>query len=180
MFSGWLPCCGFYFRRLLSRQPVAFSFLSGCTIVFFVSLIMYVQQWRGGDAAQSEWLLLNQKFRDIGRGADQGKTAKPDLPAFNNTQLVDVLNRVAEESKLSLDEVSFVLEENAAQPYLRYRATLTVSSAYPTIRRFLEQVRVRQPQVSLDTINCSRDDITTVELTCDLVMSAFYRKEGHG
>jgi hypothetical protein len=102
------------------------------------------------------------------------------LTAFENTQLVDVLNRVAEESKLSLDEVSFVLDENANQPYLRYRATLTVSSTYPTIRRFLDQVRTSQPDISLDSITCTRDDIATVELTCDLVLSAFYRKADHG
>jgi hypothetical protein len=53
-----------------------------------------------------------------------------------------VLNDAAESSKLSLDEISFSLDENANQPYLRYHATLTVSSGYPAIRRFLDQVRI--------------------------------------
>jgi hypothetical protein len=180
MFSHWLPRCRFHFRRLLRAQRGAFFALLMTGILIVSSLAIYIQQWHGADTAEREWRSLNEHFRDKNRSANRDNTVLPVLTAFENTQLVDVLNRVAEESKLSLDEVSFVLDENANQPYLRYRATLTVSSSYPTIRRFLDQVRTSQPDISLDSITCTRDDIATVELTCDLVLSAFYRKADHG
>jgi Tfp pilus assembly protein PilO len=180
MSSQWLSSYQFHLRRLLRAQPGVFSAILLSGFVLVLALAMYIQQWHSADAAKQEWRSLNEHFREKGHPGNQGSEGQPVLKAFNNTQLVDVLNRVAEEAKLSLDEVSFVLDENDNQPYLRYHATLTVSAAYPAIRRFLDQVRAVQPDVSLDTITCTRDDIATVDLTCDLVLSAFYRKTGHG
>jgi len=180
MSTQWLPQCRFYFRRLLQTQPLAFAALLATCALCIGTLALYAQQSHSADTAQTEWRTLNQHAKDPGRTGAQTGNAKPDLPAFNNTALVEALNGAAEETKLTLDEISFLLDDNASQPYLRYRATLTVSSGYPIIRRFLDSVRVKQPEVSLDAITCTRDDIATVELTCDLALSAFYRKEAHG
>jgi len=139
-----------------------------------------------GEQSQSEGKLLQEsrqikeKLKQTPQLSDQQKDMRGDLPAFESAGLVKVLNRLAGEAKLSLDEVSFVLDDNANQPFLRYRATLTVSSGFPVIRRFLDQVRAEQPQVSLDSIVCTRDDITTAQPTCDLIFSAFYRKPIRG
>ncbi|HSY26640.1 MAG TPA: hypothetical protein VK832_03970 [Burkholderiaceae bacterium] len=143
-------------------------------------LALYIEQLQSVDASETQWRTLNRHVQELGHSGIQSGGMKMTLPAFNNTQLVEVLNDAAESSKLSLDEISFSLDENANQPYLRYHATLTVSSGYPAIRRFLDQVRLKQPEMSLDSITCTRDDITTVELACDLALSAFYRKEAHG
>jgi hypothetical protein len=94
--------------------------------------------------------------------------------------LLQALNSAAESTKLSLDEISFAMDDNVTQPYLQYHATLTVTSNYPAIRRFLVRVQKARSEVSLDSIVCTRDDVTTVDLTCDLALSAFYRKDAHG
>lgn len=180
MSLQWLPRGQFYFRRLFQAQPIALTALLAACVFFICALAAYAQQSRSVESAEAEWRSLNKKTNTLANPGIQTSDVKLTLPAFDNTQLVVALNTAAETSKLSLDEVSFLLDENANQPYLRYRATLTVSSAYPAIRRFLNQVRSQQPDVLLDSITCSRDDITTVELTCDLALSAFYRKEAHG
>ena len=180
MSSQWLPRGQFYFRRLFQAQPVALCALLAACVSLICALTVYVQQSRSVESTEAEWRSLNKKAKLPDSQSTQAGDVKLTLPAFDNTQLVVALNGAAETSKLSLDEVSFLLDENPSQPYLRYRATLTVSSAYPAIRRFLDQVRSQQPDVLLDSITCTRDDITTVELTCDLALSAFYRKEVHG
>lgn len=103
-----------------------------------------------------------------------------DLPRFEPNKLVEAINRLALNTKLPLDEISFVLEDNHTQPYLRYRATLSVSSRYPVIRRFLDALEAEQPQVALDAISCERDDIGAVDTNCDVNLSAFYRRQDHG
>jgi hypothetical protein len=176
----WLPRCQFYLRRLLQTQPIAFSAVLAAGAVIVCALALYLEQLHRADTAQEEWRTLNQHGKELSKAGVQSGDVKLALPVFNNTQLVEALNGAAESSKLSLDEISFLLDDTANQPYLRYHATLTVSSSYPVIRRFLDQVRVKQAEMSLDSITCTRDDITTVELTCDLAISAFYRKEVHG
>ena len=178
-YSQWLPRCQFYLRRLLQTQPIAFSALLAAGLIFASMLALCVEQLQSVDAAEAQWRILNQHGKESGRAGLQIGDMKLTLPAFNNTQLIEVLNDTAESSKLSLDEISFSLDDNANQPYLRYHATLTVSSSYPAIRRFLDQMRIKQPEMSLDSITCAREDITTVELACDLALSAFYRKETH-
>ena len=180
MFSQWLPLCQFHFRRLLRKQPVGVSALIVSLIVFSSTSIIYAQQIRGAEAVVKEWQILSKHSHDLNHAGNAIDQTKPELNAFNNTQLVDALNSVAEEMKLSLDEVSFILDDNVSQPYLRYHATLTVSSTYPTIRHFIDQVHAKQPDISLDSITCTRADISTVDLTCDLTLSAFYRKENRG
>ncbi|HEY8023538.1 MAG TPA: hypothetical protein VIF60_03160 [Burkholderiaceae bacterium] len=144
------------------------------------TLALFVDQSREKDKLKQESSLLSAMLKQSPQGADQQKALRGELPEFDNTSLVKVLNHLAGETKLTLDEVSFALDDNANQPFLRYRATLTVSSGYPTIRRFLDQVHAELPQASLDSIVCTRDDITTLEPTCDLIFSAFYRKPSGG
>jgi hypothetical protein len=164
----------------MQTQPVAlFAAVATCALCA-CALALYVQQVLGVETTDSEWRTLNQHAKELDRAGTATGDVKLSLSAFNNTQLLEALKGSAENAKLSFDEVSFLLDASANQPYLRYRATLTVSSQYPIIRKFLDQVRVKQPEVSLDSIICTRDDISTVDLTCDLALSAFYRKEAHG
>jgi hypothetical protein len=41
-------------------------------------------------------------------------------------------------------------------------------------------VRGEFPDMSLDAITCSRDDINVTTLSCDLTLSAFFKRGGHG
>lgn len=103
-----------------------------------------------------------------------------DLPQFFSARFVDTLNEVATDAKFSLDEVSYELDDNISQPYLRYRAVLTLSASYPAIRQFVAHLSTRLQNVDLDAVNCTRGDIGKTALTCDLTFSAFFRKGSNG
>lgn len=103
-----------------------------------------------------------------------------DLPRFNSSELVQQISDIAADLKLPVDEIGYVLDDSAREPYLRYRVTLRLSSAYPSIRTFSEKLAGGLSNVSLDALNCTRQDVSTAPLTCDLAFSAFYRKSPHG
>jgi len=152
--------------------------LAASALVMLAILGMYIQQWEDVHAAEHEWQELSS--RTPGHIDQTGEKQQVALPEFQSKHLVDALGRVAQETKLPLDEVQFSLDDNGNLPYLRYRATLTVSSSYPVIRRFLDLLREEVAAISLDAISCTRADIGAPELICELTLSAFYRKGGHG
>jgi hypothetical protein len=172
--------CRFHLRRLWRTQPIASLALIVAASLMAIAATVYGQQWQEAATAKSDMQALENRMRTTERSAAHPDQTQPTLPDFSSTQLVKALHRAAEDTKLPLDEVSFSLDDNGNQPYLRYRATLTISSGYPAIRRFLDRMHEELADVSLDTISCSRDDIASAELTCELVLSAFYRKGGRG
>ncbi|MBA5689981.1 hypothetical protein [Rugamonas apoptosis] len=102
------------------------------------------------------------------------------LPWFESATLAQQFNRAATAAGLPVDEVGYVLEEGADQPFIRYRVSMTVSASYPAIRRFVDNIGATLSHVDLDAISCTRPDIMVVPLTCELAFSAFFRKDGHG
>lgn len=180
MSSHWLRWSRFHVLRLARAQPLLVV-LSALLLVFaLLAFAFYGAQIQREASLRQENNALARRLLQVPVAAVAQDGAAVDLPAFEPVKLVDAINRLAIDSKLPLDEVSFVLEDNPSQHYLRYRATLTVSSRYPAIRRFMEALQTEQPQVSFDAVNCVREDITTTEPTCDLGLSAFYRKRLHG
>jgi len=107
-------------------------------------------------------------------------TAKPALPAFVSAEFVAALDQLSESSKLPMDEVSYSLDDNANLPYLRYRATMTVEGDYAAIRQLVAHISGAQGSLSLDTLHCSREDIDVKPLSCELGISGFYARGGHG
>lgn len=163
---------------VLAAWTVAFSMLA-------VGIVSCLLQWQQVEMATRAWQGLTTPRRTPPAAAGKAWPLQPialaaTLPAFNSAQLVNALNRLADESKLPLNEIAFALDANPAQPYLRYRATMSVSARYPVIRGFVEQLRITLANVSLDSITCAREDIGNTDLTCDLALSAFYRKDGRG
>jgi hypothetical protein len=169
----------FHIQRYWCTQPLGTA-LAGLSIVAaFVVIAIYPYQRHALQAATNDWQQLHTSSRAIGPKAAPLPEKSLALPLFQSSPLVGTLNRIAEESKLPLDEIQFALDDNANQPYLRYRATLTVSAGYPSIRRFINRMQQELAEVSLDTISCARDDIAAKDLTCDVALSAFYRKVRH-
>lgn len=103
-----------------------------------------------------------------------------DLPAFSSASLTANFHAVAADVKLPLDEVSYTLDSSANQPFLRYRVTLSVKTGYPEIRKFVAALIAELPNVALDSVRCSKEDVVSTVLSCQLGFSAFYRKGGHG
>lgn len=103
----------------------------------------------------------------------------PELPVFSSSELTADFHAISADVKLPVDEVRYSLDSSASQPYLRYRVTLVVKTGYPEIRKFAAALVTALPNVALDSVRCGRED-AAANLSCQLVFSAFYRKDGRG
>lgn len=180
MYPQMLPVLVFHGRRLIQAQPllcaaVGLSFILGVTAVSFYASLL-------GSISRAETLqrTLSKADRPVTPAGKPVVLPFQSLLPFNGAQVLDTLNQVADETTLPLVEVSFVLDDSVNQPYLRYRASLTATASYATIRRFVDQVHANLMDVSLDAISCTRKDIRDVVLACDLRFSAFYRRQPGG
>jgi hypothetical protein len=172
----------FHVRSWLVLHPQLVIVLGICSLVFIISMLTAIVQSRRHSEAFAELrMTLSEQKKEPPLLAHQSQLQSGlSLPLFNSASLIESLHSAAEEAKLPIDEVSYSLEENLSQPYLRYRITLTATATYPAIRHFTDGIRRQANHVSLDTITCSREDIAAASLSCDLGLSAFYRKGGHG
>lgn len=110
--------------------------------------------------------------------------AAPDgrlkLDEFSSTRLLSQIHAAAGQAGLTLDAVDLALDDNAAMPYLRYRASFALTTRYPTVRRFAALVLASSQDIELDAINCVKAELNAVDVVCDITLSAFYRKGEHG
>lgn len=104
------------------------------------------------------------------------KDSHVELDSFDSGVLLGALNGAATLVALPVNELVFRLDDNPARPYLRYTATVKVFGDYPAVRKFVDAVRKPLPQTSLDALSCTRTDIQSVHLSCELTLSAFYRR----
>lgn len=182
MSSKFLSFCRFHLFRLLRAQPGLFAALTIISLATVFSVLGYIQQWQQADSAEFQLSELRAKVKQTQSeliSAEALTHAPLALPVFNSAQLVHRFHQLAAENKLPLGEISYSLDDSANQPYLRYRVTLTVSTSYPVIRHFVDQISAALPHVALDTISCAREDIGVVNLNCDLVFSAIFKKDVH-
>lgn len=180
MHAVWFSWLRFHFLRAARRYPFA---LTGGVAFFAVGLVAGVLRLglaHHEAALQRDIAGATKSLSQPPSAVSQQGAGRADLPRFEPNKLVEAINRLAANTKLPIDEVSFVLEDVRNQPYVRYRATLSVSSRYPAIRHFLDALQADQPQVALDGISCERDDIAAADTTCDVTLSAFYRRQDHG
>lgn len=180
MSSQFFGYCRFQIRRLFRTQARLSFALLAAGLSFFLALTTYVWQWQRMTETEQALDLVTQKSSSLTKIATPLSQSKAELPTLNSAQLVTAIYQVADETQLPVDEISYALDDNLNQPYLRYRLNLSVSASYPVIRRFVDRFRTELSHVSLDTISCSREDIGVAVLSCDLSLSAFYRKAGNG
>lgn len=173
----------FHTVRLYRSQPVVVLSLAASGIAFAVSALVYAEQRNEAQLALADLQRLQAAVNGMKARAEESKAESSpgmDLPTFDNVALVQSLNTTAAETQLPLDEVGYSLDESSSEPYLRYRITLRVAGNYRAIRAFNDRFTTDMLNVSLDSISCARQDVTTVPLTCDLAFSAFYRRSLRG
>ena len=170
----------FHVSRLSRRRPAALASGALLLTVCIVAGIWLLTLTRHESVVRSEITDTNRALSQPVLATASPGVGGTDLPHFEPNKLVEAINRLATNTKLPLEEVSFVLEDNRNMPYLRYRVTLSVSTRYPAIRRFLDALQADQPQVALDAISCERDDISAADTSCDVNLSAFYRRQERG
>lgn len=103
-----------------------------------------------------------------------------DLPPFSTSNVARTFNGIADEIHVPVDEVVYVFDSDANAPYRRYRITLTAKAAYPEVRKFVAVLASEMPNMALDSIRCTRSEVTAPTLGCELVFSAFFTKAERG
>lgn len=179
MSSSSVSFLRFHLLRVVRSQPIAVGVLALCIALAGFAVAAVVAQSRRADNAQS--LLADLRANATSSQAAKllatsEQAAAPELPLFQSAPLVASLNDTAADSGLVLEEVTYTLDDNHNQPYLRYRITMTLNATYPLIRRLVEQLNANVPHLTLDAINCARKDVAVAELNCDVAMSGFFRK----
>lgn len=112
--------------------------------------------------------------------AAPARIVEPELPVFVASQAVEAFTTTAQDVGLPVDEVTYSLENGNDQPYRRYRISMSVKTGYPEVRRFVAALATGMPNVALDAIRCARENAAAPTLGCQLVFSAFYRRERRG
>lgn len=106
-----------------------------------------------------------------------GDPAPEILPRFSAGPLVSAMNGVATDMQISFDEVSYTLDSSATTPFRKYRITLTAGAGYAELRKFIPAVSKALPHVDLDSIRCTRQDLSAATIACELTFSAYYNKD---
>lgn len=169
----------FYSAQLFRAAPASFVVCCAALAAAVLLACVYLAGARQLAGRQNELAVL-RRLPVANLPAVQGSSSPAlSLPWFDSARLVEQLGVVAAETKLPIDEIGFVLEQSAQQPYLRYRVTLSVTAAYPAVRQFVDDVTSTMRHVELDSIGCVRADIALPAPTCELAFSAFFRKDAH-
>ena len=93
----------------------------------------------------------------------------------NDSGLPELLHAQAEAVGVALDEVSYQREEEQALPVWRLYATFTLQDSYAQIRRYVDQVLRASRNVALQSIDCTRDDIASEDVSCAIKLVAYAR-----
>ena len=179
MFFVFASYLRFYSLRCYRERPVFSILILSLTILCVFLAVIYAKLWLERDLPRQQLREAIAKIEQIKQERKQAEAvAQPpiQLPGFDSAKLVQSLNAVASEMQVSLEEVSYVLDDNANQAYLRYRISFGVLSRYPVLKKMISQLQVQSPHILLDGISCSREDIVTVDLNCELTLSAYFSK----
>nr|WP_315476500.1 hypothetical protein [uncultured Undibacterium sp.] len=169
----------FYCLRWYRAQPLLFSATVLLLILCLVTTGLFLQTLLLQDQAK---VALHDTIGELERthlekARAEASLAPPvQLPVFQSSSLVNTLNSVATEMQVQLDEVSYTLEERTDRPFFRYQITFATMARYPILKAMIQKLQIDAPHVLLDSVSCAREDIVKSELQCDLVFSAYFKK----
>lgn len=170
----------FYLMRSWRHNPFAIGMLL-FSLVGTTSAYALLAFWTSRSEAVSEQLLRTQQPRPPKlKGELPKRLDGADLVRMNSAAFTAEFQSIAREMGIPTNEILYVLESSAAQPYLRYRITFDTKADYLELRKFLAALSAEQPHVVLDTIRCRREDAGAASVLCQLAFSAFFQKAGNG
>jgi hypothetical protein len=169
---------GFDLRRMMRTQPALCAAILVALSAQLLSAFALLGLHNAIEAATAEQTSLRRAPKIAAPVAPFAGaiSVRESLQPFHSAQLVEAFNEVADRIKLPLGEISFTLDDTHGQPFLRYRASLSVLSKYGAMRRFVDGVHASLTDVSLDSVSCGREAISSQALKCDLVFSVFYMR----
>jgi hypothetical protein len=80
------------------------------------------------------------------------------------SQAIETLFTVADNYRISLQEVAYRDEYKSGEPILYYTIDFTVQNSYPKIKTFLTALLAAMPYVALEQISFDRDSIDTSQI----------------
>lgn len=178
--TGVLDLWAFQLMRLWCRQPLSLLMLLAAALCAIAAAATYGYWSHRGEEARAQLSSVLRHAAAPRAAESPPPRAGADLPAFDSARFTSSFHALARDVGVPTDEIFYVLDSSAEQPYLRYRITLEAKSGYPELRKLLAALAVEQPNVVLDAIRCRREDARVVPLTCQLALSAFFSKGTRG
>lgn len=89
--------------------------------------------------------------------------------------IAELLHREADNMDITLEEVSYEIRREQNLPVVLRNARFTLTNTYTTIRQYLDRVLHAQTNLTLDALDCTRDDIASREVNCAITISAVQR-----
>jgi hypothetical protein len=167
----------FHIRRLYYSHGAAFISalaLTGCALLACAGWALEATQLARAQA-ELDKLTAQQTHTPLRRSS-----TLPLLPALNTVSLVVAIREAATATKINPRDITYTLENQSGQPYIRYQARLSVDAAYPSIRQFVQNIVDNESYTSLDAITCERIELKGSGPVCDITISAFYKRDSDG
>lgn len=159
-------------RRLVFLLMIAALFIAGMSFGAFAIVLNSLQL-----ESQQMHARIHQKNRIPVHAPNIASAGMVHaLPVFSSAEFGREFLTHAVDAGLAVDEVAYVLDASASQPYLRYRVSLPVKTRYAEIRKFVAALEAAMPNVLLDSVRCSRESAGAAQLSCDLAFSALFAK----
>jgi hypothetical protein len=170
----------FAFRRMATSYQLPFAMVAAAALLL-VAVFAYRATIEGTLlAARGEEEGLGRRSPTMALPPSESSLAKMDLKVFRSSHLLAILEQGASSANIKLDEISFAIDDSPTQPYVRYRASFTVLSRYPTIRKFISEILAGSEGVVLDTVVCRREDVNAADVRCDISAYVAYQERAGG
>jgi len=176
----FLSNTAFAVRRGLAAYRLPMILLAGAGLFLASALVLHFANKEALRAARIEAAALVKRGVPTSVQMAGSAPALAKLKAFQSSHLVAILEQGASTANVKLDEISFAIDDSPNQPYVRYKASFTVVSRYPTIRKFISEILAGSEGVVLDTVACRREDVTVVDVRCDISAYVAYQEKVGG
>jgi len=89
--------------------------------------------------------------------------------------IAELVHHEADNANISIEEISYESRVEHDLPIVLRSASFNLTNNYTTIRRYLDSVVHAQTNLTLDALDCTRDDISSAEVNCAITISAYQR-----
>jgi hypothetical protein len=177
LFSNKLA---FKIRRALAAYWSPSIVAIGAIVLFALAIAFQMAGNTRLQTARSETRGMSQRGKPAVTLKDEVAQVRVDLKAFRSSHLLAIIEQGASTANIKIDEISFAVDDSPNQPYVRYRASFTVLSRYPAIRKFISEILAGSEGVVLDTVACRREDVTAADVRCDISAYVAYQEKAGG
>ena len=160
-----------------SAHGITFFIVVGFIVIAFTAIVAAVIETQRARVNESA---LSGIKNSRAHAPNPANLTPADLKSFDGAQLMAALHSSSGLVDIDLDEIAYALEDVPSEPFLRYRARFSISTGYPHIRRFIDNLLESASNLSLDQISCVRQSVQEKFPTCNLSVSALYMRGGRG